>query len=260
MFDLSICVEPLFENLRLDQRVKEVNQRGFLAEFWQWGNYPAEAIDAIAADPDSRISIFGGSTDGSMVHPDYTDAYVDGLEKSAAVAKKLRCKKLSITTGYHGPKGEVIHPIAQHPATLWATAYKTLCRVAEIAERFDLTICLESLNTKVDHAGYPIPRVEDAARLVEAVGSPRVRMLCDIYHVQVEEGNVIQNLRDYGDFIAHVHVADVPGRHEPGTGEINYPRVIQALRDINYQGAIGLEAWPEGDDLQALDRFRELFG
>ena len=69
MFDLSICVEPMFENLSLDQRVKEVNKRGFLAEFWQWRNYPAEAIDAIAADPDSRISIFGGSTDGSMVHP-----------------------------------------------------------------------------------------------------------------------------------------------------------------------------------------------
>ena len=260
MFDLSVCVEPIFDNLPLDQRVKEVNQRGFLAEFWQWENYPAETIDAIAADPDSRISNFGGSIAGSMVHPDGAEAYVDGVERSAAVAKKLRCEKLSITTGYHGPKGEVIHPIAEHPATLWITAYKTLCKVAEIAERFNLIICLESLNTKVDHAGYPLPRVQDAARLVEAVGSPRVKILFDIYHVQVEEGNVIQTLRDYSDFIAHVHVADVPGRHEPGTGEINYPRVVQALRDINYEGTVGLEAWPESDDLQALERFRKAFG
>lgn len=259
MFDLSICVEPIFENLPLEQRVKEVNQRGFLAEFWAWTNYSTDAIDLIATNSDSRICIFGGSTDGSIVHPGHSEAYLDGLEKSAVVAKKLRSKKLITTTGYLGPKGEVIHPIADHPGSIWITAYKTLCRAAEIAERFDLVICLENLNTKVDHAGYPLSRVSDTAQLVEAVGSPRIRMLFDIYHAQVEEGNIIQSLRDYVDLIAHIHVADVPGRHEPGTGEINYPQVAQTLRDSGYEGTIGLEAWPAKNDQLALDCFRKAF-
>jgi hydroxypyruvate isomerase len=84
-------------------------------------------------------------------------------------------------------------------------------------------------------------------------------MLFDIYHIQIEEGNVIETIRKCHSFIGHVHVADVPGRHEPGTGEINYPFIAQALRDVGYVGVIGLEAYPQSDDLQAMARFREIF-
>jgi hydroxypyruvate isomerase len=119
---------------------------------------------------------------------------------------------------------------------------------------------LENLNTKIDHAGYPLPHVEDVVRLLEEVGSPRIKLLLDIYHAQVEEGNIIQSIRDYGRFIGHVHVADVPGRHEPGTGEINYPKVVQALREIKYEGDIGLEAWAESSDDLAVSRFQSIFG
>jgi hydroxypyruvate isomerase len=104
-----------------------------------------------------------------------------------------------------------------------------------------------------------LPQLEDAVQLVAAVGSPNLRVLFDVYHAQVQQGNLIQLIHDYRDYIGYVHVADVPGRHEPGTGEINYPQVAKALRDVGYHGSVGLEAFPQEDDRRALARFREVF-
>jgi hydroxypyruvate isomerase len=256
MFQLSLCAESLFLHLPFEERVKEINKRGFWAEFWRW---PAHPVDKVAADPATRINLMSGCSDGSIVHPDGVAAYLESVYQCVAVAKKLNCRKLMLVTGAVGPRGEIIHAISPHAATMWITAYKALSRVAEIAEKSDLVFMLEPLNTKVDHKGYPLPKVEDAVRLLDEVGSPRVKLLLDVYHAQVEEGNVSQLIRDYGSYLAHVHLADVPGRHEPGTGEINYSRVVEALREVNYQGSIGLEAWPESTDELAISRFRSLF-
>ena len=155
--------------------------------------------------------------------------------------------------------GEVAHRIAAHPATKWITAYKTLCRIAEIAEKHDVTYTLEHLNTKVDHPGFPFARVEDALNLLIEVGSPRIKLLLDVYHAQIEEGNLVEVIRQCRGQIGHVHIADVPGRHEPGTGEIHYPRIAELFREIGYDGAIGLEAFPQGNDEDAMNRFREVF-
>lgn len=254
---LSVCAESLFLDLPFEERVKEINRRGFPAEFWRWADHD---IDKLADDPGTRINIFSGCSLGSMVHPDGVKSYLEGVREAVHAAQKLDCRKLILITGAVGPKGEIIHSISSHPATRWITAYKTLCQVAEIAEKFEVVYMLENLNTKVDHAGYPLPDVEDVARLLEEVGSPRIKLLLDVYHAQVEEGNIIQSIRDYGKFIGHIHVADVPGRHEPGTGEINYPKVVEALREIKYEGDIGLEAWAESSDDLAIGRFQNIFG
>ena len=83
--------------------------------------------------------------------------------------------------------------------------------------------------------------------------------MLDLYHAQIGEGNLIELLRRAAPFIGEIQVADVPGRCEPGTGEINYPAIAQALAAIGYRGTIGLEAWASGDDELALRRFREAF-
>ena len=128
-----------------------------------------------------------------------------------------------------------------------------------MAEKHDVVYSLEQLNTKVDHAGYPFSQVEDVVRLIEQVGSPRIRLLCDVYHIQIEEGNVIQSLQDYHEYIGYVHVADVPGRHEPGTGEIAYAGVARALAAMGYDGPVGMEAFASGDPEDALQAFRGIF-
>jgi hydroxypyruvate isomerase len=80
-----------------------------------------------------------------------------------------------------------------------------------------------------------------------------------VYHVQIEEGNVIESIRNYYAYIGNMHVADVPGRHEPGTGEINYPAIANVLRELEYNGVVGLEAFPRADGATAMAQFREIF-
>jgi hydroxypyruvate isomerase len=257
MFQLSVCAETVFPDLPFIERMRSISQAGFLVEFWRWLD---RDLDEVERDRSIKISAFTGYIDGSIVDPDGAEIFLEGIRRSIPIANRLQCKTLFISTGELGPKGEVVHAIARHPARRWISAYKTLCSVAELAEAHDLTFVLEHLNTKVDHAGFPLPHVEDAAELVSGVDSPRIRLLLDVYHAQIEEGNLVDLIADVAPLIGYVHVADVPGRHEPGTGEINYPRVVQALKEGNYAGTVGLEAYPEGDTEVALARFSEVFG
>ena len=113
---------------------------------------------------------------------------------------------------------------------MWLAAAHTLDRVAALGERAGVTFCLENLNTAVDHPGVPFARAADTLALVEAVGRPGLRMMLDLYHAQIGEGNLIELLRRAGPLIGEIQVADVPGRCEPGSGEINYPAIAAALR------------------------------
>ena len=256
MFELSVCEGTVFPDLPFKQRVKEVAKAGFSIELWGWEN---DALEDISDDPKIKIASMPGWGPGSMVHPDGVATFLTGTKKNLEIAKKLNCRSLAIATGELDKEGKVIHSIASHPADVWITAYRCLSELAEVAEQNNIFYNFEVLNTKVDHFGYPFPKLEDAARLIEQVGSSRIRMLVDIYHLQIEEGNIIQGIRDYQKLIGHIHVADVPGRHEPGTGEINYPHVVSVLKEIKYNGVIGLEAFPQSDDHLAMNRFREVF-
>jgi hydroxypyruvate isomerase len=111
----------------------------------------------------------------------------------------------------------------------------------------------------VDHPGVPFARAEDTLALVRAVNRPEVRLMLDLYHAQIGEGNLIALLRGAMPWIGEIQVADVPGRREPGTGEINYPAIARELKALGYVGNIGLEAWASGDNELALRRFREAF-
>jgi hydroxypyruvate isomerase len=256
MSHLSVCADTLFLELPFEDRVRRISEAGFMVEFWAW---QGRNLDVILSHPDVRVGSIVGFTDGSIVHPDYLETYINSLEETLKVAQDLNCTHLILLAGVLGPNGEVIHQKAENPLTRWLTAYNALCRIAEIAERNNVVYCLEHLNTKLDHTGYCLPRVQDVVALVEAVNHPNIRILMDIYHAQIEEGNLIQLIRDYHPYIGYIHIADVPGRHEPGTGEINYPQVAQALREVGYEGTIGLEAYPQESSELAISRFYDVF-
>ncbi|RKD88879.1 TIM barrel protein [Halopiger aswanensis] len=103
---------------------------------------------------------------------------------------------------------------------------------------------VEPLNNPVNHRGYYLDSSYAAYEIVDAVDSPVVSVLFDVYHQQIVEGNVIANLTENLEFVGYVHVADVPGRHEPGTGELNYWCVFEALDEAGYDGYVGLEYAP----------------
>jgi hydroxypyruvate isomerase len=134
-----------------------------------------------------------------------------------------------------------------------------LKKLASYAEKQGVTVCIEMLNTRDDshpmkgHPGYQGDHMDYVADIVKRVGSPRVKLLFDIYHVQVMDGDVIRRIRQYADLIGHVHTAGNPGRGElDDTQEIHYPGCMNALVEIGYKGYVGQEFIPTRDPLQGL--------
>lgn len=126
--------------------------------------------------------------------------------------------------------------------------------VIGLAEKNKVNLCIEPLNTRVDvemkgHPGYQCDTIEWGVKVCEGVGSPRMKLLFDIYHTQIMQGDVIVRLKQFKDFIGHIHTAGVPGRNElDDTQEINYPAVMKVIADIGYQGYVGQEFIPTWED------------
>ena len=128
-----------------------------------------------------------------------------------------------------------------------------LRRVAKAAEEADVYLVVELLNSKINHVGYQCDRTEWGVEVVKRVGSPRVKLLYDIYHMQIMEGDLIRTIRDNHEHFAHYHTAGNPGRNNlDDTQEIYYPAVIAAIRDTGYDGYVGHEFVPVGDPAEAL--------
>jgi hydroxypyruvate isomerase len=125
--------------------------------------------------------------------------------------------------------------------------------IAPLAEEQGVTVCVELLNSKVDHAGYQGDRTAFGVAVMKGVGSPRVKLLYDIYHMQIMEGDVIRTIRDNHEFIAHYHTGGVPGRHElDETQELNYGAVARAIAATGFTGYVAHEFVPTRDPLTSL--------
>ena len=157
------------------------------------------------------------------------------------------------------PGGLPVQAVSHTNGRMWLSACKSLEKIARLGEDAGRVFLLENLNTAVDHPGTPFARADDTLALIEAVGSPHLKMNLDLYHAQIGEGNLIELIQRAGSAIGEIQVADVPGRKEPGTGEIHYPAIARALHAMGYTGVVGLEGWASGDSESALERFRQAF-
>jgi hydroxypyruvate isomerase len=134
-----------------------------------------------------------------------------------------------------------------------------LRRLAPAAEAAGVTLILELLNSKINHPDYQCDHTDWGAEVCRAVGSPRVKLLYDIYHMQVMEGDIIDTIRRNSDLIGHYHTAGVPGRHEiDETQELSYPAIVRAIGATGYNGYLGQEFVPQGDPIVALKAAFEL--
>lgn len=179
--------------------------------------------------------------------------------ESVTVARRLGIPRLNLHGTGLDRDGLPVVPAEAVTGEMWLAAGRTLDRIARLGEAHGVTFVLENLNTAVDHPGVPFARARDCLALVESVGSDHLRLMLDLYHAQIGEGNLIELCRRALPWIGEIQVADVPGRCEPGTGEINYSAVARTLADLGYTGTIGLEGWSSGDDTTALKSFRDAF-
>jgi hydroxypyruvate isomerase len=254
-FTLAACAEMIFTELPMTERVRRIDDLGFQVEIWDWTRHD---IDSLASTGATFSSVTGYVT-GDLIDAAGADELLETAKQSIPVAARLGVPRLNLHgTGLNG-QGLPIKPVEVITGEMWLKAEHTLARIAELGKCEGVIFCLENLNTAVDHPGTPFAKAADTLALVAGVDSPHLRLMLDIYHAQIGEGNLVELINKCAPYLGEVQVADVPGRCEPGTGEINYPRIAQALRDIGYQGTVGMEAWASGDSEVALERFRAAF-
>ncbi|WP_375598531.1 TIM barrel protein [Devosia sp. Naph2] len=253
-FTLAACAEMLWRDKPIEWRCARLHEMGFQVGLWNW---PAHDIDKLIASG-ARFSIMNGYLEGRLADDTGADMLLASAREAALVGKRLGVARLNLHGTGLGDGGrpgiaEVATPLK------WVKALDTLNRICDLAEELDVVFTLENLNLPVDHAGVPFARAEETLALVSAVNRPRLRLNLDLYHAQIGEGNLIELCQACLPWIGEIQVADVPGRCEPGTGEINYGGVAQALKAMGYDGPVGLEAFASADPEKALEAFRQAF-
>ena len=242
MLKLSPCIEMMWGDVEFAARIPRVAALGFKAfEFWGWWNKDLDAIEKAAKDSGLDVAVCCVKTAFSedvapMLLPEGKAAFVEAVKDCIKLTQRLNCKCFIVTTGNELPN---VPRAAQHKACVGA-----LKAAAPVAEDAGVTLVLEPLNLLVDHAGYYLSTSAEGFEILGEVNSPAVKLLFDIYHQQITEGNLTRNICNNIDKIGHFHVANNPGRHEPAIGEINYPYLFTQIRKAGYKHYLGLEFTP----------------
>ena len=250
----SACIEPMYAELPFLERFGAAKADGFeLVEFWDWTNKDLDAVKAAAEQAGIGISGFNGDGPFSLIDPAQKQDYLDYLRRSVAAAKQVGARSLTIHSNALGEGGVVVNAYPELSDTVKIAAmFDTLTDCARLAEESGIAMNLEALNITTDHVGNFLATTRMAAELTRLVGSPKLRILYDVYHMQLNEGSICDNLCAYADQLGHIHVADAPGRHEPGTGEIHYGNVFACLEKVGYTGAVGFELIPKTNTAEAV--------
>ena len=250
---LSACIEMVFSNVpNFVDRIDLAAECGLPAfEFWGWHGKDLPAIRQRADAKGLAIAAMSCDASGALVDPANTAAWIAAAGESIDKGKEFGLPTMIVTTG-----NEMTIPREQQHAAIVAG----LKGIAPKAEAAGITIVLEPLNIRTDHMGYYLSTSDEGFEIINEVGSPRVKLLFDIYHQQITEGDLTVRITRNIDLIGHFHCGDVPGRHEPGTGEINYVNVFRAIAKTNYPGVIGLEFSPTADHREAMASTRQIAG
>lgn len=250
----SACIDAMYTEIPFLDRFQAAKDDGFeYVEFWGWTDKDIDAVKARAEKAGIGICGFNGDADYSLIDPAHKQNYMEFLKKSAAIAKKIGALSVTIHSNALGELGRVVnHYVELSDTVKICSMYDMLLECAKIAEESGIAMNLEPLNITTDHIGNYLVTTQMAAEMTRLVGSPKLKVLYDVYHMQLNEGNLCDTITKYIDQIGHVHVADAPGRHEPGTGEINYRKVFAHLEEAGYTGKIGFELFPQTTTAEAV--------
>ena len=175
--------------------------------------------------------------------PEQREAMLKDLEGMLTVCDKLECPRLIIMSGNVVPG---MTRADQHQSCI-----EGLKRAAEMVEGRNITLLVENIDPE-ENPKYFLTSVAEGLEIIRAVNHPQVKFLYDFYHEQISEGNLIEKMEKNIDLIGLFHIADVPHRHQPGTGEINYTNIYKKMSELNYDGYVAMEFMPVGDPIQIL--------
>ncbi len=266
---VDVCIEMVFTELPYEQRIAEIAKCGFkTVEFWfhdatfdgagcDTGTKDARVLKQVCGDSGASINNMvvnapDGSFGGSPVDSGDFAKYIDRLHEVIAFSKAAGIG-MAITCS-----GNLVPGLAR--PQMRANLEKAWAEAARIAEKESYTLVVEPLNTYVNHPGYYLDSSSEAAEVVRSINSPNFKLLYDVYHMQIMEGNVIANIEKNIDIIGHFHAACVPGRNELMNGELNYRAIIKKINDLGYTGAFGLEYSPTMPSAQSLKSTRDFLG
>jgi hydroxypyruvate isomerase len=254
-FTLAACAEMLWRDRPMEWRLRRLTELGYQAGIWSWQAHDLGTLEKSGA----VFSSMTGYIRGRLADDEGAEELLATAGKSIEVGKRLNVARLNLHGTGLGEGGLPVTPCEIVTGAMWLKARDTLSRIADLGAEHGATFMIENLNLTVDHPGVPFARVKDTLALVSSVDRPELRLNLDLYHVQIGEGNLIEWCRKCQPWIGEIQVADVPGRMEPGTGEINYPGVARALKGMGYRGPVCMEAFASGDDEAALEAFRAAF-
>ena len=252
-FNLSVMLWTVFRDLPFPQRLEKVADAGYrsvelVGEFNKWS-----AADYVAANRKKRELGMGFDTTSGVHHaltdPSQRDAFLADLQSLFEVCKKIDCPSVIVLSGNRVPG---LGHDAQH-----ASCIEGLKRAADLADKQNVNVLLENIDPE-ENPHYYLTSVTEGFEIIGAVDHPRVKFLYDFYHEQIAEGNLIEKLEKNIDKVGLVHIADVPGRHEPGTGEINYVNIFKKLSELQYNRFAAMEFLPLGDPVESLRAAREM--
>jgi hydroxypyruvate isomerase len=261
MVKISVCLETVFTDLPAAERIGAIAALDFPAvEFWHpEGTFdgktvrmdlPKNAAEMKAAAQKHNVAIndfalhaWDGSIGGSPVKAPDRQKYLEQIKRTIQFARDIGCTQGITLSG-------VVDPALSRPQ-MRNNLLRALDGAVELARQADFTLLLEPLNTLVDHPGYYLDSSAEAAQIIREINSPHLKLLYDVYHMQVMEGNVIATIERNIDIIGHFHSAGVPGRAELNDGELNYPNIVKRIDCLGYRGCFGLEYFPRLADAKA---------
>jgi hydroxypyruvate isomerase len=250
-FKISVMLWTVFGKLPFEERLEKVAAAGYQAvelvgEYSKWSDEEYRRMNEKKRSLGITFDTIVGGTDLADLRK--RDKFLSDIRNGLATADKLECPAMICLSGNEVPG---MTRSSQHESLV-----EGLKRAAEVVQGKGITLLLENIDPE-ENPHYYLSSVAEGFKIIGEVNHPQVKFLYDFYHEQIAEGNLIEKLVRNIDKVGLVHIADVPGRHEPGTGEINYPNIYKKLAELKYSHYVAMEFIPTGDPVETLQRARE---
>jgi hydroxypyruvate isomerase len=239
-----------------EKRLEVASQAGvesveLVSEHSEWTDVQIREMKKLAASLHLKMDTIIGQMDWkhrpvTMVKPEDREGFLADVRQAIVFAQKLEIPQIILMSG-----DDVVGRTHEEQ---YSSMLESVKRAGDLAAKANLTLIIEPLNNKVDHKGFFLSTCGEGLKLVKESQNPHVKLLFDIYHEQVQVGNVIRTMKEAAPHVAVFHIADNPGRNDPGTGEMNYENIYKAIASFGYKGYVTMEYLPVGDQTASLTR------